>query len=522
MSSAPAAATAEAADRTAGRKVDVLPGERPQVPSGGIAAGTAPPVTGGGATRTYRGRTVEELIPRIQDELGADAIIVRRREGLTGGIAGFFQRPFVELEAMEGGARFDAYDEEQAVAPPPAPPVPRAARAAERPTTSAPRRTGAPREWQPGPASFDPSEPLRRSAGGGHASEDVTEHLAALARAAPSQRRAHEPAGAVSRTPSFLELKPEDLAVASFSSVLNEAESMAPAESMPAAESTAAAAAAAGSAAARAQPRVGSSRAESFASPVTRGRVREAIRAKLLGLGVSEPFAEELIDGAAIHGLALAPRAGLAQAVQHALSQRIPVAPPLPAAGAAIVLVGPGGAGKTSCCAALLNAYRKSALLPASCATLLRGSDRGDLQMILSPHVMSPIAIDTARAVRTLRKARGAGLLVIDTPPLSAGDRTGIRKLAGLLGVLEPERVVIALPATLSAVAAAQLLGALRPLGAGALAITHADETDQLGVAVEAACAFGLAPEYLLDHSRVGGRRLSRIDPSSVAARLMQ
>jgi flagellar biosynthesis GTPase FlhF len=500
MSSAPAAAAAEVADHTARRKVDVLPGERPQIPSGGSAAGAAP-VTGE-ATRTYRGRTVEELIPRIQDELGADAIIVRRREGLSGGFAGFFQRPFIELEAMEGGARFDAYDEEQAVAPPPAP------RPAERPTAPPPRRPAAPREWQPGSASLHSSEPLSRRPDGEHATEDVTEHLAALARAVPSQRRAYEPVDAASRTPSFLELKPEDL-TASFSSVLNEA------ESMPAVEP----ATAVGSAAARAQPPVGSSRA---ASPASRGRVREAIRAKLLGLGISERFAEELIDGAAIHGLALAPRAGLAQAVQHALSQRIPVAPPLPAAGAAIVLVGPGGAGKTSCCAVLLNAYRKSALLPASCATLLRGSERGDLQMILSPHVTSPIAIDTARAVRTLRKARGAGLLVIDTPQLSAGDRTGIRKLAGLLGVLEAERVVIALPATLSAVAATQLLGALRPLGANALAITHADETDQIGVAVEAACAFGLAPEYLLDHSRLGGRRLSRIDPSSVAARLMQ
>jgi flagellar biosynthesis protein FlhF len=505
MSSAPAAASTAAAEHTARRKVDVLPGERSHVSSGGSNAAGAPSLTDA-ATRTYRGRTVEELIPRIQDELGADAIIVRRREGLTGGIAGFFQRPFIELEAMQGGARFDAYDEERAVAPPPAP------RAAVRSTAAAPRHPGAPREWQPRPASLHSSEPPRRRPGGGHTSEDVTEHLAALARAIPSQRRAHEPAGATSRTPSFLELKPEDLAT-SFSSVLNEAESMTVAESAAVAEPVAA----------QPQPQLQpQARSSQVASPAARGRVREAIKAKLLGLGVGEQFADELIDGAAIHELALAPHAGLARAVQHALSQRIPVAPPLPAAGAAIVLVGPGGAGKTSCCAALLNAYRKSALLPASCATLLRGSDRGDLQMILSPHVTSPIAIDTARAIRTLRKARGEGLLMIDTPPLSSGDRTGIRKLAGLLGVLEPERVVIALPATLSAVAAAQLLGALRPLGARALAITHADETDQIGVAVEAACAFGLAPEYLLDHSRAGSRRLSRIDPSSMAARLMQ
>jgi flagellar biosynthesis GTPase FlhF len=493
MNSAPAAVSTEAADQTARRKVGVLPGERPHIPLGSGAAGARPGT--GEATRTYRGRTVEELIPKIQDELGADAIIVRRREGLTGGLAGFFQRPFIELEATEGGARFDAYDEDEAVAPPPPPPPPRA----ERPAASA-LRPGASREWQPRPARFDSIEPLGHRPDGEHASEDVTEHLAALARAVPS-RHAHQPADAPSRTPSFLEHRPEGSA-ASFSSVLNEAESTTPPDSTP--------------------PRAQAPVSSPAASPVTRGRVREAVRDKLLGVGISESFVEELIDGAAIHGLALAPRAGLAQAVQHALSQRIPVSPPLPAAGAAIVLVGPGGAGKTSCCAALLNAYRTSALLPASCATLLRGSEKGDLQMLLSPHVTSPIAIDTARAVRTLRKVRSKGLLVVDTPPLSVGDRSGIRKLAGLLGALEPERVVVALPATLSAVAAAQLLAALRPLGANALAITHADETDQLGVAVEAACGFGLAPEYLLDRSRAGVRRLSRIDPSSVAARLMQ
>src|ERR1700735_5622069 len=64
-----------------------------------------------GSIHTYRGRTVEELLPKIQDELGTNAIIVRRREGLSGGIAGFFQRRFVELDATEGGPQIDLYDE---------------------------------------------------------------------------------------------------------------------------------------------------------------------------------------------------------------------------------------------------------------------------------------------------------------------------------------------------------------------------------------------------------------------------
>jgi hypothetical protein len=252
-----------------------------------------------------------------------------------------------------------------------------------------------------------------------------------------------------------------------------------------------------------------------------RPRTQAVLQSRLVSLGLSERFAGEAIDAAKAHILPFSPRAGLGQAVRSALVQRIPVAPPLPTLGAAVVLVGPGGAGKTSCCAALLSAYRESSTLPASCATIVRGPGKGDLQMLLSPHIRKLVAVDTTRAARALRKARREGLLVIDTPPLSPGDRSGIRKLSALLSELEPERVAIVVPATLGAVAAAQMLQALRPLGANALALTHADETDQIGVAVEAACTFGLAPEYTLDRKRSGGWRLSRIDPTGLAATLL-
>src|SRR3954466_3915508 len=52
--------------------------------------------------KTFRGRTLEELLPRIREELGPDAIVLRRREGLSGGLGGFFQRSFVEVDARRG------------------------------------------------------------------------------------------------------------------------------------------------------------------------------------------------------------------------------------------------------------------------------------------------------------------------------------------------------------------------------------------------------------------------------------
>src|SRR5690348_963549 len=50
-------------------------------------------------TKTYRGRSLEEVIPKIRADLGPDAVVLTRREGLAGGVGGFFQRSYIEVEA---------------------------------------------------------------------------------------------------------------------------------------------------------------------------------------------------------------------------------------------------------------------------------------------------------------------------------------------------------------------------------------------------------------------------------------
>src|SRR5437660_7513778 len=63
--------------------------------------------------RTYRGRKLEDLIPQIREELGPDAIILRQREGLTGGVGGFFAQKCVEVDAQAAGpTQVDFYDED--------------------------------------------------------------------------------------------------------------------------------------------------------------------------------------------------------------------------------------------------------------------------------------------------------------------------------------------------------------------------------------------------------------------------
>src|SRR3954470_1989238 len=60
---------------------------------------TDSPAAGEDAARTFRGRSLEEVLPRVREELGADAIVLRRRQGRPGGGGGFCQRPCVESGA---------------------------------------------------------------------------------------------------------------------------------------------------------------------------------------------------------------------------------------------------------------------------------------------------------------------------------------------------------------------------------------------------------------------------------------
>lgn len=96
------------------------------------------------ALRTYRGRSLEEVLPQIRAELGPDAVIVRQRDGLVGGIGGFFQQQFVEVQARAGGGRMriDLYDEGPAIPEPLAADAPLMPGASFATTSSAPLPAG--------------------------------------------------------------------------------------------------------------------------------------------------------------------------------------------------------------------------------------------------------------------------------------------------------------------------------------------------------------------------------------------
>jgi flagellar biosynthesis protein FlhF len=389
------------------------------------------------APRIYRGRSVDELIPTIVAELGEDAVVIRHHRGLTGGFAGFFQKSFVEIEARRGdpgGSLLDRYDEDDA--------------APALPEYEAEEQTEV---WATNPfaAALAEAEAAVRAA-----EPAVPPDLdAALAEALAEAEDAEAP---------------EEIVAAPLPDLYAEPVAATP----PAGVAVALPAEPAGPPDHDATP--------TAPEPSARGEIERTLRA----VGIGEELVQELIEAASTHVLPLMPPSmSLARAVHTALTQMIPASKPLPAAGAAIAVVGAGGSGKSACCAALVEAYREHSTLPATCVT---------------------VTPDTALGEPALGEARAQGLLLLDTPTVSGADPGSIHALAQLLERLRPDRVVLALPATLGATPAAQLLEALGPLHPDALAITHADETDQLGVAAQTACAFGLAPIHLLARAEHG------------------
>jgi hypothetical protein len=513
-------------------------------PRSGYQRGPHGSAPGDFAPRIYRGRSVDELIPRIVAELGEDAIVIRHHRGLTGGFAGFFQRAFVEIEARRGvgGSQLlDRYDDEDAAPalpdggapalpegaalPPPdggapglpegvVPPLPDGAVPAPPRELEYPGETpaSAPEEWD-GPRQIWATNPFAEALAEAEYAVRAAEPTvppdldAALAAALAEAEDAGVPVEPTVAADLYAP-PPDAFPEAEDAALPGEVEdAAAPTESTAPADLYAPPAelpAGLEDAEVPAQPVT----AALCAVPLSRGRAREEIEQTLGAVGIGEEFVHELIEGAIAHVLPLMPAStSLAQAVHAALRQRIPACPPLPAGGAAIALVGAGGSGKSACCAALLEAYREHSTLPATCAT---------------------VPLEAAPEEPALREAREGGLLLLDTPPVSSADPGSIGALAELLALLAPDRVVLALPATLGATPAAQLLQALRPLNANALAITHADETDQLGVAVQAACTFGPAPVYLLARAEpgcadggLGARALTGIDPSLLVDRLL-
>ncbi len=413
--------------------------------------------------RTYRGRSLEELIPRIRAELGSDAIILREREGLTGGFNGFFAQRCVEVDAQAAPRGIDLYDDEEEEVALPVPGLPVRLELPELSAASARSAMSALSEREPKPEPEPEPEP--------ESEPDLEEltfsqrlALARRERAARTRTRFGRPGTAVFAAPSL------DPAPA------------APAPRPPA--------------------------------PATSldGASAGAVARELIGHGISETWAHELIVTAAAHLAPFAPGGSLREGVRAALAGCLSPAPSLPSSGAAVAVVGAGGAGKTRCAAALAAAYARASTLRVTVAS----ADAG-LDALLDGR---DIAIEGRGAAEAVAGGRDRGLVVVDTVGTSPADARNVVALADELDALGLDAVYLAVPATLSASAARGLLEGLRPLAPSALVVTHADETDELGTVTELAYLGGLPIAFIHGGLELDGA-LDPGDPAHVAARVL-
>jgi flagellar biosynthesis GTPase FlhF len=413
-------------------------------------------------TKTFRASTLTDALAQVRAELGPDAVVVRRREGLHGGMAGFFQKAVVEIEAHSGApAGVDLRDDSPAL-PDVAPALARDAAAAG----FAAALATATRNPEPRPYA-DPAVdaiPMARDS-----APEVGPSMVAVSAGAPRAGAANPPAA----EPAAFVAEP--LA--------------APAPKPLASPATHPSAAHA---------------ANPLASPATHPEVERVVHA-LRRAGLSDSFADELIAEATDHGLPFADGerpAALRPLVVRALARRLDVAP-LHGPGA-IAVVGAGGSGKTAIVARLATAYAAAGRLPAAVIALRPKDGGAELARLLAPAGVPLSATDDVdgAAARIANLRRGA-LVLVDTPALPPRPGSERDALTGDLGRLGLDEVHLALPAVLAGEVARDLLAVARDLGANRLAVTHADATARLGMALELAIEARTPVSYLADTATV-------------------
>lgn len=497
-------------------------------------------------TFTYRGRSLEELVPRIRQELGDDAVIVSRRETSSGGVGGFFAKREIEVEVRPG----------EMVAPPAGPDV-AAAFAAQlaqahdrqqqaRPVTSPevdalpgatnvtvddlfppapPRSEGLASLFNAGLPPAEPEiaaapepEPAPERVGGSESRAEIIEDDEDYDEGEwidEDEEEADEPA-------PVAEIAPAEQPTGMFDYLggsepapepLHEADPLAPTSAAPSPEPAPVAPAPEPPAVepepVAPEPDLAPAPQAIEPDPVpaaitpapapVAGLPPAALVAaeRLVARGLRASLAEAIAHEA-IAGLApLMPGADPKELVTDALARRIPMHP-LRSGPGVIGFVGPGGAGKTRCVARLAAAHARHGTMPVSVIALRSPDGGAELRRLLAPYGVALHAVESgAEGAARIAGLRGDGLVLVDTPGVSPRSTGELRSLGAELDALAPDELHLAVPATIGPAAAQELVGGVRELGVGALVLTHTDETEMLGTVIGLAIDSGLPLSYL-------------------------
>jgi flagellar biosynthesis GTPase FlhF len=510
-------------------------------------------------TFTYRGRSLEELVPRIREELGDDAVIVARRETTSGGVGGFFAKREIEVEVRPGesagpkvAAAFaaqlaEAQERQQsaggavaetgAVRPATAPEIDALPGSANVtvddlfPVAPPSQREGLAALFNAGLPPQTPAEPEAVEALRAPEEEPVARREIIEDDEEWEDEDDDEPAAVAAEPPSFgpapvTESVPEPPAVEQPTGMFDYLgiDPLAPTAAAPQApdpEPFEPPAEPAPEPAAQVAPEPDPEpvvpepaleSAEPAAAvpepaplPVTpspapvAGLPPAALVAseRLVARGLRQGLAEAIAEEAIAALAPLMPGADPKDLVIDALARRIPMHP-LRRGPGVVGFVGPGGAGKTRCVARLAAAHARHGLLPVTVVALRSPDGGAELRRLLAPYGVALHAIESgAEGAARIAELRGTGLVIVDTPGVSPRSTGELRALGFELDSLAPDELHLAVPATISPASAEELVGGVRELGVGALVLTHTDETEMLGTVIGLSIDSGLPLSFL-------------------------
>lgn len=439
--------------------------------------------------KTFRGRTLEDVLPQISAELGEDAIVLRCREGLRGGIFGFFRRPCVEIEATVRPPRPATADALERAA---AERLENALTLGDVPALEV-RSDRATAEGMASPAVrllIEQAAPFADRLRDAQLEPVlVGDGVSDLATAGLTDPRLYGPqptASAATLTPRVA--GPSAPAAAAPTAIPTEAEPPAPFVALATAPPAA-------SADDTVEP--GETALEPTAPALSLPAAARTAESRLVFCGLDSALAAEVVGEAVVHGLPFGSPRGIKRLVRSILAQRLRTLGHRGQGALTLAVVGPVGAGTTTVVGHLAAAYARSGAVPVV-VIALRSPDGGAALRgrMAELGVAVETAIDGAHAKEIAARTAGA-MVLVDLPAVTLSAGTDTADLKRDLEALGADELHLALPATTSSASADELAVLLDPLGLTHVALTRMDDTRRPGAGLGFCISSGRPLSYL-------------------------
>lgn len=242
----------------------------------------------------------------------------------------------------------------------------------------------------------------------------------------------------------------------------------------------------------------------------------ENICTRLMAADLSEDLAQEIAEAVELQAFAwkqtssrglrdfeMIPSETLELALSAELERRFHVAPELGTANQAqkrVMFVGPAGAGKTTSLIKLGLRFGLQAGLPMHILSLdtLRV---GGWEHLAAYASIAGIGFDAAHSLNALEQLlsqhQNKKLILIDTPGFGPADGEELNDLGRWTGQLSGIDTQLVIPATLRQSVISRAVELFAPLKPAKLLLTHADETDSIGVLLDIAMRSSLPLSYI-------------------------